>query len=105
MFWVLKRTVMVLLSTHNICFGQEIRKLFFCNAPLTISLNRDASAFLGAREKGYLFIFRELGSTGNYVMGVAVFSLGMYACVKMNGCVFRIHAKTLKKLTFIWEMC
>ena len=25
----------VLLSTHNICFGWEIRKLFFCYALLT----------------------------------------------------------------------
>ena len=24
---------MVLLSTHNLCFGGEIRKLFFCYAP------------------------------------------------------------------------
>ena len=28
----------VLLSTHNICFGQEIRKLFFCYALITKSL-------------------------------------------------------------------
>ena len=48
MFWVLKRTVSlrqffclietVLLSTHNICFGLEIRKLIFWKAPLTTVL-------------------------------------------------------------------
>ena len=39
MFWVLKRTIsmnrlieMVLLSTHNICFGGEIRKIIFSYA-------------------------------------------------------------------------
>ena len=26
---------MILLNTHNICFGWEIRKLFFCYALLT----------------------------------------------------------------------
>ena len=30
---------MVLLSTHNICFGWEIRKLFFCYTLLTKFLN------------------------------------------------------------------
>ena len=29
---------MVLLSTHDICFGWEIRKLFYCYALLTIGL-------------------------------------------------------------------
>ena len=28
----------VLLSTHNICFGSEIRKLFFCYAHSTKGL-------------------------------------------------------------------
>ena len=36
MFWVLIETV--LLSTHNICFGWEIRKDFFCYALLTKGL-------------------------------------------------------------------
>ena len=31
----------VLLSTHNICFGREIRKLFFCYSLLTKVLNLD----------------------------------------------------------------
>ena len=43
MFWVVKRTVSiknrlietVLLSTHNICFGWEIRKLNFRHDLLT----------------------------------------------------------------------
>ena len=34
-FWVPKRTVSVLLSTHNICFGLEIRKLNFWYVILT----------------------------------------------------------------------
>ena len=29
---------MVLLSTHNICFGSEINKLFFCYALVTKGL-------------------------------------------------------------------
>ena len=29
----------VLLSTHNICFGREIRKLFFCYILLTKGLS------------------------------------------------------------------
>ena len=36
MFWVLNETV--LLSTHNIGFGLEIRKYIFCNAILTKGL-------------------------------------------------------------------
>ena len=46
MFWVLKRTVSLrrgFLSTHNICFGLEIRKLFFCYALLTKVLEAKAS--------------------------------------------------------------
>ena len=51
MFWVLKRTVSlrsaqknrlietVLLSTHNICFGREIRKIVFCYALLSGGLD------------------------------------------------------------------
>ena len=34
MFWLLKRTVsLILLSTHNICFDREIRKLFWNSFP------------------------------------------------------------------------
>ena len=35
---------MVLLSTHNICFGSEIRKLFLCYALLTKVLSIQANS-------------------------------------------------------------
>ena len=40
MFGVLKNRLIetVILSTHNICFGLEIRKPFFCYALLTLDL-------------------------------------------------------------------
>ena len=37
----------VLLSTHNICFGCEIRKIFFCYALLTEGLKFNSTAELG----------------------------------------------------------
>ena len=37
---------MVLLSTHNICFGWEIRKLNFRYTLITIALNADPDKLL-----------------------------------------------------------
>ena len=84
-------------------FWLRNKNFFFWYAPLTISLNRDASGFLGAREKGYLFIFRELGSTGNYFMGVLFLSVeqahafgGLGSTAKKKGLFGEISAYGIK---------
>ena len=42
MFWVLKNRL-VLLSTHNICFGREIRKIIFSYGLLSGGLTINAT--------------------------------------------------------------
>ena len=57
---------MVLLSTHNICFGWERRKLFFCDTLLTKSLGNSQLHI-------FILLFLREGGEG-CVMGVALSS-------------------------------
>ena len=67
---------MVLLSTHNICFGWEIRKLFFIYALLSGGLISDLKLWID-QESTLILIFQVQYILAELVMGGMVLETNM----------------------------